>query len=103
MKYKDLSPQDSYFHQWTTYRKLNRLVAILFIAFVPAMLLIGIPLGSVFGENKGMFIVFSIWAAFGPSDIQQLFSFLALPALWEVLSYGLWAVRESNGQKLRSL
>jgi len=36
-------------------------------------------------------------------DIQQLFSFLALPALWKALSYGLWAVRESNGQKLRSL
>ncbi len=63
MKYKDLNPQDSYFHPWTTYRKRNRLVAILSIAFVPAMLLIGIPLGSVVGENKGMFIVFFVWAA----------------------------------------
>ncbi len=62
MRYRDLSPEDPYFRQWTEYRKRNRIVIILFLVFIPGMCLFGIPLGSLLGENKAMFIVFSIWA-----------------------------------------
>jgi hypothetical protein len=51
----------TYESQWNEYRKRSRLFRIIFISYVPGVMLIGIPLGRLFNSEVPVISTALIW------------------------------------------